>query len=371
MKNLLKLYLSLFIASICSITIPAWLAAAEAITSSGQAYITSSVNKEIFRTRAIENALQKIVLGSGQKLNSFSIVENGKVLLDQIQTSSAVKILQYDVINEEVKNKKYHVTVKAVLGDMNDPKTSAVCKKATAKRINFSMELNYNTDKFPAWAFISKDWVVKELKKYPFNKDLNFNSMNAGTKNNNDLYKLKKHDQKIIASDNFYNLQTEIYLDRVLKNNFLEKSIVLSVDIKTVLKRKNKVLDKLDKTQYFTIRQSNFNKFLRTTSRSNWDETKQAILKFLVSQISGQIDKLNCPEVSPRIFAKSGVPFIDYGRLDGIKRSDMFVLKTDKTKKTYLKILEIRDHETKVEIVSQLNDITNINGKTVELVSGS
>ena len=371
MKNLLKLHLSLFIASICSTIVPAWLVAAEAITSSGQAYITSAVNKEIFRTRAIENALQKIVLGSGQKLNSFSIVENGKVLLDYIQTSSEVKILQYEVIDEIVKNKKYHVTVKAMLGDINSPKTSVVCKKATAKRIDFSMDLYNNTDKFPAWALLSKDWVVKELKKYPFDKDLNFNSMNAGTKNNNVLYKLRDDNQKTIVSDNLYNLQTEIYFDRELKNNFLQKGILLSVDIKTILKRKNKVLDKLDKTRYFTIQQSNFNKFLRTTSRSNWDETKQAILKFLVSQISGQITKLNCPEVSPRVFAKSGVPFIDYGRLDGIKRSDMFVLKTDNTKKTYLKVLEIRDHETKVEIVSQQNDIKNINGKTVELVSGS
>ena len=238
MKNLLKLYLSLFIASICSITLPAWLVAAETITSSGQAYITSSVNKEIFRTRAIENALQKIVLGSGQKLNSFSVVENGKVLLDHIQTSSAVKILQYDVIDEVVKNKKYHVTVKAVLGDMNGPKTSAVCKKATAKRIDFSMDLYTNTDQFPAWALLSKDWVVKELKKYPFDKDLNFNSMNAGTKNNNDLYKLQDHNQKIIVSDNFYKLQTEIFFDRELKNNFLKKGIVLSVGIKTILQEK-------------------------------------------------------------------------------------------------------------------------------------
>ena len=88
----------------------------ETITSTGYAFITSSVNKDIFRTRAIENALQKIVLASGQDLNSFSIVENGKVLLDQIQTRSAVKVLQYEVIEEFIKNNKYHVTVEAVLG---------------------------------------------------------------------------------------------------------------------------------------------------------------------------------------------------------------------------------------------------------------
>ena len=82
---------------------PLQLFAAETITSSGQAYITSSINKDIFRTRAIENALQKIVLASSQNLNSFSIVENGKVLLDQIQTQFCCKILQYEVIEESYK----------------------------------------------------------------------------------------------------------------------------------------------------------------------------------------------------------------------------------------------------------------------------
>ena len=53
--------------------------AAEKVTSTGYALITSSINKDIFRTRAIENALQKIVLEAGQDLNSFSIVENGKI----------------------------------------------------------------------------------------------------------------------------------------------------------------------------------------------------------------------------------------------------------------------------------------------------
>ena len=40
-------------------------------------------------------------------------------------------------------------------------------------------------------------------------------------------------------------------------------------------------------------------------------------------------------------------------------------------KKTYLKIVEIGDHETEVEIVSQQENMASINGKIVELVVGS
>ena len=80
---------------------------------------------------------------------------------------------------------------------------------------------------------------------------------------------------------------------------------------------------------------------------------------------------LNCINISPRVFSKAGIPFIDFGRLDGIGQSDMFVIKSDSAKKTYLKIVEIQDHETQVEIVSQRESLASIDGKIVELVVGS
>ena len=49
----------------------------------------------------------------------------------------------------------------------------------------------------------------------------------------------------------------------------------------------------------------------------------------------------------------------------------MFVIKSNSAKKTYLKIVEIKDHETEVEIVSQQDNMDSINGKIVELVVGS
>ena len=49
----------------------------------------------------------------------------------------------------------------------------------------------------------------------------------------------------------------------------------------------------------------------------------------------------------------------------------MFLIKSNSAKKTYLKIVEIGDHETEVEIVSQQENMASINGKIVELVVGS
>ena len=49
----------------------------------------------------------------------------------------------------------------------------------------------------------------------------------------------------------------------------------------------------------------------------------------------------------------------------------MFVIKSNSAKKTYLKIIEVKDHETQVEIISEQDNIASINGKIVELMVGS
>ena len=149
MKKFLRTYIAPLLGSISIIMLPAAIIASETITSTGYARITSSINKDIFRTRAIENALQKIVLESGQDLNSFSIVENGKVLLDQIQTRSAIKVLQYDIINETIKNKKYHVTVQALLSQGESVAVKNTCKKSSVGQLDFSLKMTNNFYEFP------------------------------------------------------------------------------------------------------------------------------------------------------------------------------------------------------------------------------
>ena len=106
-----KTYFISILAACWLAALPTIPAAATTVIASGNAFITSNVSKDIFRTRAIENALQKIVLEANQDLSSFSIVENGKVLLDQIQSNSEVQILQYEIIEENIKNNKYQVTI--------------------------------------------------------------------------------------------------------------------------------------------------------------------------------------------------------------------------------------------------------------------
>ena len=259
MKNLLRPYSKLVITSISLLVLSAVSLTAETITSSGHALITSSIDKDIYRSRAIENALQKIVLGAGQSLNSFSIVENGKVLLDQIRTQSAVKVLQYKVINESIKNKRYHVTVEALLGDEERNESAQVCRKVQIESVNFSLTMRYNTNNFPAWADISKDWIISELKYRSFDPKLEIAKNEKSKKNTEGLYTLFKQTDFQDEIEKIYSVSTNIVFERVNKNNFLEKNIIIKAIINTSVARKDKIISQQEFIQPYLIHQKILN----------------------------------------------------------------------------------------------------------------
>ena len=371
MKQFLRIYVLTLLGVIGFSFSATTTMATDIVTSTGYAPITSSINEDIFRTRAIENALQKIVLESGQDLNSFSIVENGKILLDQIQTHSTVKILQYDIVEEFIKNRKYHVTVQALLDQDKSTHENDICKKAGVKSIDFSLKLIGNSNDFPAWATVSKNWVLNELESHSFSPELKNNSNLKSQKIDADSYTLFDKKEFSTGIQNIYKVNTQITFERENKNNLVEKNIILLAKIKTNLMRKDKVFSKFEFIQPYVIHQKFLNNSFLGTTRGDWRKIKKHFSNLLKDRIDRQIASLDCVNIPPRVFSKAGIPFIDFGQLDGIKKSDMFAIKSNSAKKTYLKIVKIKDHETQVEIVSQQENMTSIDGKIVELVVGS
>ena len=49
----------------------------------------------------------------------------------------------------------------------------------------------------------------------------------------------------------------------------------------------------------------------------------------------------------------------------------MFVISSNQTQKTYLKVVNIDDFETQIEIISSQATIDDISGQIVEVVNGS
>ena len=106
-----KVFCILFLYS----SVPKSLTANTVVVSEGNSIITAGLKPKIYRQRAIEDALQNITVDREQQLTSFTIVENGQMLLDQIQSTSKMGVLGYKVLNEKQKNNIYTVTIEAVI----------------------------------------------------------------------------------------------------------------------------------------------------------------------------------------------------------------------------------------------------------------
>ena len=137
------IYLRCLVLVVC-ILIANSLRAENLIRTEGVALITSTLDKTIYRTRAIENALQNLAFQGTQTLDSFSIVENGKVLLDQVHLASKLGIQEYSVIKEKVKGRSYHVTLDVVVNNEHRKSQNNPCRKATPPSLDYSIVLEKN-----------------------------------------------------------------------------------------------------------------------------------------------------------------------------------------------------------------------------------
>ena len=128
---------------------------ASTVVSEGVAAITSNIHVKEYRKRAIENALQNIAFEREQALTSFTIIENGQLLLDQVRSTSRAGILSYKVLKEERKNKTYYVKIEAVVRDSkdgnNDQIQSDFCRKTNISMVNLDVALYVDPQQFPHW----------------------------------------------------------------------------------------------------------------------------------------------------------------------------------------------------------------------------
>ena len=367
MKNLVTsvtLIVGMFFVPTCSL-------AAKVINATGFAIITSKLDKSIFRSRAIENALHNIVLEADQNLNSFSLVENGQMKIDQIQASSKIRIKQYNVIEETIRGGRYFVTLNAVVDENSNADNSVSCRKADIEEINLSVRTNLNTNNFPAWVDVNNHWIYEVLQNENFSPNLKIEHTDENHTISKNFYSLFKQADPIVEPLNLYRINASISIEEINRHSLMEKDVILEAYIHTKLSRSGKVLSSLQSNKEFLIHRKIMNNFALGKTRSNWGQTQDKIATFLTDHLYAQIDSLNCMRPKPEIFVREGQAYINFGELDGIKSSDVFVIASDITKKTFLRAVEIKDHETLIKPISSIASIDSIIGKAVELVGGS
>ena len=170
--------------------------AATTVTSEGVAAITSTMGDKTYRKRAVENALQNIAISRGQALTSFTIIENGQILFDQIQSTSKAGILSYQILSEHKKNKQYFVEIKAVVEEhdtsIQNIQLSNSCRHTDFPAVDLTLNIKIDPQQFPPWTGLGGKWIIDELSQKKFKPALLFRANKYSKNNNNNTYDLFK-----------------------------------------------------------------------------------------------------------------------------------------------------------------------------------
>ena len=189
--------------------------AASLVKSDGMAIITSQIDKNEYRKLAIEDALQNISTNQNIKLNSFSLVENGKILVDQIQSSSSIEILSFEVIDEKIKSNIFHVTIEALIQDKktagNEAKPSTQCRQTKIKNLDLITKIRMDEQNFPIWLDFNSRWLQSELSEINSLNGINVNFPQNKPSKGENLYTLYEK-QETWKSQILYKIELEFVI---------------------------------------------------------------------------------------------------------------------------------------------------------------
>ena len=272
------------------------VSAASTVVSEGVAAITSNIHVKEYRKRAIENALQNIAFEREHALTSFTIIENGQLLLDQVRSTSRAGILSYKVLNEERKNKTYYVKIEAVVRDSNDGINNQIqtdfCRKTNISKVDLDIALYLDPQQFPHWMNLDIAWLKSEIKKASLKPSIIFVSeRKATTTGETNLYTLFDGNETNINNQNLVNIGTAGGMTRLSTGytflNIQEQSKYLANNIEKF--RSNKAFkigtkyEFLDKIFLRVLKKSP--KIMPNVFYKMFNSKSEAIINFLSNKI--------------------------------------------------------------------------------------
>jgi hypothetical protein len=368
MKSIQKLiFCALFIAT-------GSVNAASTVISEGFATITSSINSKEYRKRAIENALQNIALEREQALTSFTVIENGQMLLDQVRSTSKTGILSYKILNEAERNKTYYVKIEAIVRDADQYGESrdnaVICRKTNLPAIDLDLALSIDRQQFPPWMDLNVAWLKDKITKAGINPKPSFILKNQKNTNYSDLYTLFDKNNTDVRLQNLYQIKLKLNFSAARNESFFVKNNILNLTLASKVLRDGASIEEGSENFEFTISKKFGTGIPIQNNKKIWQSERDKIALAIIDTIQQRIDQLRCISTRTTLKKKNEKYFIEYGVIEGIKSTDIFILETTETQKFYFKVINLTEQETYLELISEVGNINFKDNHTVRIVEG-
>jgi hypothetical protein len=141
---------------------------------------TAELPYSVYEARAISKALHSVLQTGAQSLDSFSVVENGKVLFDQISAQSNVQIAGYRVLSTTDHGDKVSARLEILLLPTDQNETQISCRQPNNLDLVFEWQGFYEKKSLPFWVQFDELSLTQTIEAMmAANRKFNFQENNS------------------------------------------------------------------------------------------------------------------------------------------------------------------------------------------------
>ena len=338
------------------------------VESEGTALKTAELPYSVYEARAISNALQLVLHTGAQSLDSFSLVENGKVLFDQISAQSNVQIAGYRVLSTKDHGDKVSARLKVLLLPENQNETQISCRQPNNLDLAFQWQGLSIKKSMPFWVQFDELSLTQTIEAMmAANRKFNFQENNSDRSTTSSSYSLYENENTPKRSIPNYLLTLSLDLD-VKTSNVIQRKKVLLVKAKSELFRKSKALNATETKTDMEIEKSAMFVGGSNSRRRDLESIQEAVFELAVESITKTLHQLECMNFSGKIKLKNENLEIDYGLQDGLSPDDIFSSIQSGTQQYYFTVKQMNNTSTTLHALTQGKTGKSFDGLSIKLL---
>ena len=338
------------------------------VESEGTALKTAELPYSVYEARAISNALQLVLQTGAQSLDSFSLVENGKVLFDQISAQSNVQIAGYRVLSTKDHGDKVSARLEILLLPENQNETQISCRQPNNLDLAFKWQGLSIKKSLPFWVQFDELSLTQTIEAMmAANPKFNFQENNSDRSSTSSSYSLYESGNTPKRSIPNYLLTLSLDLD-AKTTHVIQRKKVLVVKAKSELFRKSKALNGTETKTEMEIEKSGMFVGGSNSRRRDLDSIQEAVFKLAVESITQTLHHLECMNFSGKIKFKNENLEIDYGLQDGLSPDDIFSSVQSGTQQYYFTVKQMNNTSTTLHALTQGKAGKSFDGLSIKLL---
>ena len=338
------------------------------VESEGTALKTAELPYSVYEARAISNALQLVLQTGAQSLDSFSLVENGKVLFDQISAQSNVQIAGYRVLSIKDHGDKVSARLEILLLPENQNETQISCRQPNNLDLAFKWQGLSIKKSLPFWVQFDELSLTQTIEAMmAANPKFNFQENNSDRSSTSSSYSLYESGNTPKRSIPNYLLTLSLDLD-AKTTHVIQRKKVLVVKAKSELFRKSKALNGTETKTEMEIEKSGMFVGGSNSRRRDLESIQEAVFELAVGSITQTLHHLECMNFSGKIKLKNENLEIDYGLQDGLSPDDIFSSIQSGTQQYYFTVKQMNNTSTTLHALTQGKTGKYFDGLSIKLL---